>query len=60
MVWTCPDERFWVYWETDADDGTARKLGRSKRRFVDAVTEDMAVAEVTEEDAEDRTECGDH
>ena len=33
-----------------------RKLVRPKRRFMDAVREDMAVAEVTEEDAEDRTE----
>ena len=32
------------------------KRGRPKRRFVDAVREDVAVAEVTEEDAEDRTE----
>ena len=32
-----------------------RKRGRPKRRFMDAVSEDMAVAEVTEKDAEDRT-----
>ena len=31
-----------------------RKWGRPKRRHIDAVTEDMAVVEVTEEDAEDR------
>ena len=31
-----------------------RKWGRSKRRFMDAVKEDMAMVEVTE-DAEDRT-----
>ena len=42
-----------------------RKRGRPKRRFMDVVKEDMAVVEVTEEDAEDRTEwrwkirCGD-
>ena len=42
-----------------------RKQGRPKRRFLDAVREDIAVAEVTEEDAEDMTEwrlkirCGD-
>ena len=29
-----------------------------KRRFIGAVSQDMTVAEVTEEDAEDRTECG--
>ena len=32
-----------------------RKLGRSKRRFMDAVREDMAVVEMTEEEAEDMT-----
>ena len=32
------------------------KRGRPKRRFVDAVREDMAVVEVTEQDAEDRAE----
>ena len=31
-----------------------RKRGRPKRRFMDAVREDMAEIEVTEEDAEDR------
>ena len=31
------------------------KRGRPKRRFTDAVREDMAEVEVTEEDAEDRT-----
>ena len=33
-----------------------RKRGRYKRRLMDAVKEDMAGVEVTEEDAEDRTE----
>ena len=43
-----------------------RKQVRHKRRFTDAVREDMAGAEVTEGDAKDRTEwrwkirCGDH
>ena len=42
-----------------------RKRGRSKMRFMNAVREDMAEAEVTKEDAEDRTKwrwkihCGD-
>ena len=42
-----------------------RKRGRPKTRFTDAVGEDVAVVEVTEEDAEDRTKwrwkfhCGD-
>ena len=45
-----------LYWEKDADDGTARKRkrGSPKGRFMDAAREDMAVVEVTEEDAEDR------
>ena len=33
-----------------------KKRGRPKRRFTDAVRKYMTVAEVTEEDAEDRTE----
>ena len=33
-----------------------RKRGRPRRRFMDGMREDMARAEVTEEDAEDRTE----
>ena len=42
-----------------------RERGRPKRRFVDAVREDMTAVEVMEEDAEERTEwrrrirCGD-
>ena len=32
-----------------------RKQGRPKRRFTDAVREDMSVVEVTEEDAEVRS-----
>ena len=32
-----------------------RKRGRPRRRFMGAVREDMAVVEVTEEDAHDRT-----
>ena len=42
-----------------------RKQGRPKRRYMDAVRKDMAVVEVTEEDAKDKTEwrwkirCGD-
>ena len=55
----CTEERCCrVYWEKDADDGAARKekRGRSKRRFMDAVREDMTAVEVTEEDVEERTE----
>ena len=33
-----------------------RKRGRTKRRYMDGVRVDMAVVEVMEEDAEDRTE----
>ena len=42
-----------------------RKRGRSKRRYIDVVKEDMAQVEVTEEDTEDRNNwrrkirCGD-
>ena len=42
-----------------------RKRGRPKMRYMDAMREDMAVIEVTDEDAEDITEwrwkirCGD-
>ena len=42
-----------------------RKQGRPKRRFTDAAREDMAVVEVTEEEADERTKwrwkirCGD-
>ena len=42
-----------------------RKRGRKKRRCMDVVKEDMAEVEVTEEDAEDRSNwrwkigCGD-
>ena len=25
VVWTCTEERCWVHWEKDADDGAARK-----------------------------------
>ena len=32
-----------------------RKRGRCKRRFMDALREDMAVVEVTEDDAGDNT-----
>ena len=34
-----------------------RIRGRPKRRFMDAMTEDMAEVEVTEEDTEDRNNC---
>ena len=45
------------YWEKDADDVELpgnTKRGRPKGRFMDAVKEDMAEVEVTEEDTEDR------
>ena len=47
------------------DRSNVRKRGRPKRRFMDAVREGTTVAEVTEQDAEDRSEwrwqirCGD-
>ena len=54
-------KRVYVYWEKDAEDGVARKdeTGKAKRRFMDAVKEDMAEVEVTEEDTEYRNNCGD-
>lgn len=24
-VWTCVEERFWMYWEQEAKDGAARR-----------------------------------
>ena len=58
---------FKVCWETDAEDGVARKeeTGKAKMRFMDVVKEVMAEVEVTEEDTEDRNNwrwklrCGD-
>ena len=53
MVWSRTEERGWVYWENDAEDGTARKeeTEKPKTRFMDVVKDDMARAEVTEEEA---------
>ena len=33
VVWTCTEERLWVYWEKDAEDGVARKeeTGKAKK-----------------------------
>ena len=33
VVWTCTEERRWVYCEKDAEDGTARKreTGKAKK-----------------------------
>ena len=58
-VCVCDREQIW---QTHSD--TSRR-GRPKRRFMDLVKEDMAEVEVTEEDAEDRSNwrwkirCGD-
>lgn len=51
MVWTCVEERCWLYWEKDAEDGAARP--EEKRRFMEMVREDMKVVGVTDEDTED-------
>lgn len=51
MVWTCVEERCWLYWEKDAEDGAARR--EEKRRFMEMVREDMKVVGVTDEDTED-------
>ena len=61
------EEMLWVYWQTDADDGVARKeeTGMPKRRFKDVVKVDLAEVDVTEEDTEGRNNwrwkirCGD-
>ena len=33
MVWTPTEERLWVYWEKDAEDGVSRKeeTGKAKK-----------------------------
>ena len=56
MAWTFTEDRSWVYWEKDAEDGVAKKeeMEKAKRRFMDVVKEDMAQVEVTEEDTEGR------
>ena len=35
MVWTCAEERCWLYWERDAEDGAARQ--EEKRRTKEEV-----------------------
>lgn len=32
---TCEEERFWAYWEKDAEDGADGQEGRPKRMFMD-------------------------
>ena len=53
-VWRT-DDRYIVRRMLRAELPRKRKRGRAKRRFMDAVREDVAEVEVTEEDAEDRT-----
>ena len=50
------EEMSCVYWETDAEDGVARKeeTGMPKRRFKDVVKVVLAEIDVTEEDTEGR------
>ena len=70
MVWTFTEERCLVYWETRRrmlrmELPGNRKRRRPKQMYMEAVREDMAVVEVTEEDAEVRNKwrskirCGD-
>lgn len=43
MVWTCAEERRWVYREKDAEGWSCRATGREgkpKRMFMDVVRED--------------------
>ena len=56
VVWTSTEERWWVYWEKDAEDGVASReeTGKDKRGFLDVVKEDMAEVEVMEKDTVDR------
>ena len=55
-----------LYWEEDADLLGKKKRRTPKMRFIDAVSEDMEVVEVKEEDAGDgikwrwKSRSGDH
>ncbi len=56
VVWARVEERLRIHREANVEMellGT-RERGRPKRRFMDAVKEDMQAAGVTEEDAEDK------
>ena len=56
MVWTCHKERLRVCRKKDDGNGVTGKeeKGRPKRRFLDAVKEDMEEVGVKETDIEDR------
>ena len=56
MVWTCAEEGQGIgRGMFKMEQLGIRQTGRLKRKFVDVVREDMKIASVTEEDAEDRT-----
>ena len=51
--WTCAEERLWVYWEKDAEDGAAKKMemkyplwrslaGEAERRSVSSASEETS------------------
>ena len=55
VVRTSTEERWWVYWENDSEDGFARKeeTGKAKKEVYGCgEREDMAEVEVTREEAE--------
>ena len=55
MVWTSTEERGWVYWENDSEDGVARKeeTGKAKKEVYGCgEREDMAEVEVMREEPE--------
>lgn len=51
MVWTCPDEGQWLNWQEDVRNTAARK--KSKKRYIDAVKNNMKVVRLRTEDTED-------
>ena len=51
MVWSCEEKRGYLCWKKDAGN---RKVGRSKRRFMDKVKEGMKDVGVNEGDVHDR------
>ena len=67
MVWACEKKRGRVHWKKwlSMELPGKRGRGRPKRRFMDAIREDLEVVKIREEDALDRRKwkgairCGD-
>ncbi|KAK7054595.1 hypothetical protein SK128_021373 [Halocaridina rubra] len=57
MVWACIEQGSEARWEKAAADGIAwvKGRGRSERRFIDVLKEDLRVCGVAEEDARDKS-----